>query len=72
MKIDFTMPFAPDPNPAETAKRLMRSVQDEGRAAYRAGVPLHRCPDFKIADMRIDWKLGWRWEQEAWNRHQEK
>jgi hypothetical protein len=27
-------------------------------------LPITACPPFKIEDMAIDWRNGWRWEQE--------
>jgi hypothetical protein len=56
-------PQWPDPDPKRTAKCIRDTLIAEGRAAYRAGVS--ECPPFKDADMAINWRLGWRWEQEA-------
>ena len=60
--IDLSLQW-PDPDPKRTAKRTRDALIAEGRAAYRSGVP--ECPPFKDADMAINWRLGWRWEQEA-------
>ena len=50
-------------------KRFKRTVQhsvvEEGRAAYRAGIPLSGCPPFRDEDMAIDWRTGWRAERDA-------
>ena len=53
-----------DPDPNRTRKRTQRILIAEGRAARRAGLPKTACPAFKVADMAIDWKCGWRWEDE--------
>jgi len=63
--IDFTkLPLAPDPDPKRTEERTRDLLIAEGRAAFRAGLPVTKCPPFKDPDMGIDWRFGWRWEQE--------
>ena len=53
-------------------KRFKRTVQhsvvEEGRAAYRAGIPLSGCPSFIDEDMAINWRIGWRAERELFER----
>lgn len=69
MTIDITkVPIANILRP-EDQKRLDRARQDrlvsEGRAARRLGFPVTNCPPFKDNDMAIDWRNGWRWEDQA-------
>lgn len=54
----------PAPDPYPKVKRVRALLVEEGRVARRAGWPSSRCPSFKIKDMEINWKLGWRREDE--------
>ncbi len=46
------------------AQEVRSAVQLEGRTARCVGLSASACPNFKDNDMRIDWQLGWRWEDE--------
>ena len=59
----MTAPIA-DPDPEITARRTRDLLIAEGRAAFRAGMQITKCPLFNDPDMGIDWRNGWRWEQE--------
>jgi hypothetical protein len=59
------LPLAVDPDPTATEKRTRDMLIQEGRAAYRAGLPIKRCPRFKDNDMQINWRFGWLWESEG-------
>lgn len=50
---------------AKNAKYLQQRLIEEGRAAFRSGLPISKCPPFKDPDMAIDWRNGWRWESET-------
>jgi len=41
---------------AEMDASLMRA----GAAAFWAGLPITKCPDFKFDDMAWAWRQGWR------------
>ncbi len=53
----------PVPGPGSQRSRdraLQRSLMAEGAAAWRAGLGIERCPPFRIAEMAILWRRGWR------------
>ena len=43
---------------------IRKGVQAEGAAARKVGVPISKCPPFVDSDMAVDWKIGWRYEDE--------
>ena len=45
-------------------KRVQSGCIQDGRASRRAGIPISRCPAYRDNDMVIDWRNGWRWEDE--------
>lgn len=53
-----------DPDPKRSSREVQKSIVAQGRAAYRCGFPITKCPPFKIDDWVIDWKNGWRWAKE--------
>jgi hypothetical protein len=57
-----------DPDPNRTRRRSARVLNAEGRDARRLGLAITYCPRFPNADMVIDWKSGWRWEDERLRR----
>lgn len=63
--VDLTeLPMMKDNNPEETARRIWGNLVQEGRNAYRMLIDISRCPPYRLLDMTIAWKLGWRWEAE--------
>ena len=45
-------------------RTVQHAIVEEGRAAYRAGIPIECCPAFIDEDMAIDWRTGWRAERD--------
>ena len=54
-----------DWNQKQFRRKVQHSIVEEGRAAYRAGIPISGCPSFVDEDMAIDWRIGWRAEREV-------
>lgn len=46
------------------ARQTQSLLIEEGRAYRRSGFPIKACPRLRFKDMEIDWKNGWRWEDE--------
>ena len=61
---DFMHPYLSPQN----AKRLEQCTVDllvrDGRTARRLGFSVDQCPPFRLDDMAISWRMGWRWEDE--------
>lgn len=68
--IDFSkLPLAPDPDPNRTEGQTQDMLVADGRAAFRCGIPIEECPPFRLIEMAVAWRNGWRWaakeEQDA-------
>lgn len=48
----------------------LRCIQ-EGQAACRVGVAIHRCPPFRISEMVDGWRLGWHQMESALSKKHE-
>ena len=46
-------------------KAVRRGAQKEGDAARRAGLAIRKCPPFVDPDMTVDWRIGWRYEDQC-------
>jgi len=44
---------------------LRNDIQAEGAAARRANLPVEKCPKFIDEDMAVNWRIGWRHEDEV-------
>jgi hypothetical protein len=57
--------MAPDPDPERTKRKLRELLVQQGRSARRAGFEVTSCPPFRLNEMAVDWRNGWRWEDES-------
>jgi hypothetical protein len=63
----FDLPIAPFPSAQarrDWETRIRRECIRDGRASRALGIAIAACPPFCDPDMAIDWKNGWRWEDE--------
>lgn len=56
----------------ERAYEMMRqTVIEDGRSAFAWGLPCSP-PPYRDPDLQIDWRNGWRWEQEDRSKRERK
>jgi ribosome modulation factor len=49
---------------ARQSREIRDSIIQEGRTARICGIPKTACPRFVVTDWDIDWRNGWRWQDE--------
>jgi hypothetical protein len=53
-------------------KKVMTDLTNQGRSSYKAGIPIEKCPQFRVHDMSIQWQMGWRWAKEEHDQNKTK